>query len=247
MLTRREDVEIHALRERGWKISAIARHVGRDRKTVRSYLAGERVPGVRASVAPDALAPFEEYIRARFVDDHTIWASALFDEVVELGYPLSYVSFARQIRLKKLRPHCEACSGVRGRDTIEIDHPPGEEIQWDWFERRRAPWGATAYVLLGTLPHSGRIRGVISESMDQAHLIEAMDRVLRRLGGTARVWRVDRLATVIVPGSRDVQPSFAPVAKHYGVVVEPCPPRRGTAKDRSSRRSATSRAGGGRP
>jgi transposase len=63
MLTRREDVEIHALKERGWKISAIARHVGRDRKTVRSYLAGDRVPGVRVSVAPDALAPFEEYIR----------------------------------------------------------------------------------------------------------------------------------------------------------------------------------------
>jgi hypothetical protein len=164
------------------------------------------------------------------VDDHTIWATALFDEVVELGYPLSYVSFARQVRLKKLRPHCEACSGVRGRDTIEIDHPPGEEIQWDWFERRRAPWGATAYVLLGTLPHSGRIRGVISESMDQPHLIEAMDGVMRRLGGTARNWRVDRLATVIVPGSRDVQPSFAAVAKHYAVVVEPCPPRRGNRK-----------------
>ena len=82
-------MEIHALRERGWKISAIARRVGRDRKTVRSYLAGERVPGVRASVAPDALAPFEEYVRARFIDDHTIWASALFDEVVELGCPLS--------------------------------------------------------------------------------------------------------------------------------------------------------------
>src|SRR5258708_29014645 len=100
-----EDVEASALSKRGWSVSAIARHVGRDRKTVRSYLAGERVPGVRASVAPDALAPFEEYIRARLVDDHTIWATALFDEVVELGYPLSYVSFARQVRLNKLRPH----------------------------------------------------------------------------------------------------------------------------------------------
>ncbi|MDQ1397067.1 MAG: hypothetical protein QOG64_2326, partial [Acidimicrobiaceae bacterium] len=69
-------MEIHALRERGWKISAIARHVGRDRKTVRSYLAGDRVPGVRATSSPDALAPFEEYVRARFVDDHTIWATA---------------------------------------------------------------------------------------------------------------------------------------------------------------------------
>ena len=49
-------------------------------------------------------------------------------------------------------------------------------------------------------------------------------------GGTARVWRTDRLATVIVPGTSDVQASFAPVAKHYGAVVEPCPPRRGNRK-----------------
>jgi hypothetical protein len=119
---------------------------------------------------------------------------------------------------------------VKGRDTIEIEHPAGEEIQWDWFERRNAPWGATAYVLLGTLPHSGRIRGVLAEKMDQAHLIEAMDAVLRRLGGTAKVWRTDRLATVIVPGTADVQASFAPVAKHYEAIVAPCPPRRGNRK-----------------
>ena len=41
------------------------------------------------------------------------------------------------------------------------------------------------------------------------------DEVMRRLGGTARVWRTDRLATVILPGTRDVQASFVPVAKHY--------------------------------
>ena len=57
---------------------------------------------------------------------------------------------------------------------------------------------------------------MLAEYMDQAHLIDAMDKVLRRLGGTARIWRTDRLATVITPGTRDVQASFAPVAKHYG-------------------------------
>jgi len=150
--------------------------------------------------------------------------------VTPLGYPLSYPSFVRQVRAAQLRPHCEACAGVKGRDSIEIDHPPGEEIQWDWFERRGAPWGATAYVLLGTLSHSGRVRGVLAEKMDQAHLVSAMDQVLRRLGGTARAWRTDRLATVIVPGTHDVQPSFVPVAKHYGAIVEPCPPRRGNRK-----------------
>jgi len=230
MLTQGEDVEVHALARRGWSVSAIARHLGRDRKTVRGYLRGERQPGVRASAAPDPLAPFGAYLAARFADDPHIWGTALFDEVVRLGYGRSYVSFAQQLRLAGLRPHCEACAGVAGRATIEIAHPAGEEIQWDWFERRNAPWGGTAYVLLGTLPYSSRVRGVLAESLDQPHLIEAIDAVLRRHRGTARIWRTDRLATVIVPGSRDVQPSFAPVAKFYGVVVEPCPPRRGNRK-----------------
>ena len=35
MLTQGESVEAHALRERGWSVSAIARHLKRDRKTVR--------------------------------------------------------------------------------------------------------------------------------------------------------------------------------------------------------------------
>jgi len=230
MLSTGEDVEADALFKRGWKISAIARHLGRDRGTITNYLNGVSQPGVRRSSVPDSLAPFAEYVKARFADDPHLWASALFDEVVPLGYGGSYVSFARQLRLAGLRPHCEACSGVRGRETIEIDHPAGEEIQWDWAERRKAPWGATCYGLLGTLSHSGRTREVLTESMDQAHLIEALDGVLRRLGGTARTWRTDRLATVIVPGSADVQASFAPVAKHYGAVVVPCPPRRGNRK-----------------
>ena len=68
---------------------------------------------------------------ARFADDPHLWATALYDEVVPLGYDCSYVSFARQLRLAGLRPHCEACSGVAGRERIEIAHPPGEEMQWD--------------------------------------------------------------------------------------------------------------------
>jgi hypothetical protein len=128
MLTQGEVVEAHALKERGWSISAIARHLERDRKTVRSYLNGDCQPGVRVTVVVDPLADFEVYIRARFVDDPHLWATSLFDEVVALGYARSYPSFVRQVRQRGLRPHCEACAGVKGRDTIDIEHPPGEEI-----------------------------------------------------------------------------------------------------------------------
>jgi len=230
MLSGSEDVEAEALSKRGWSISAIARHLDRDRKTVRSYLNGERSPGVRKSSVPDPISDFAAYVKARFVDDPHLWASALFDEVVELGYSKSYPTFVRQVRVGGLRPHCEACWGVSGRETVEIDHPAGEEIQWDWAKRRNAPWGGTCYGLLGTLAYSGRTREVLADSMDQAHLVEAMDAVLRRLGGTARKWRTDRLATVIRPGTADVQASFVPVAKHYGAIVVPCPPRRGNRK-----------------
>ena len=105
MFSRSEDVEAHALSKRGWSISAIARHLERDRKTVRSYLNGDRAPGVRRPAKPDPLDDYRAYVVARFVDDPHLWASALFDEVVALGYRSSYVSFARQVRLAELRPH----------------------------------------------------------------------------------------------------------------------------------------------
>ena len=155
------------------------------------------------------------YLAARFADDPHLWATALFDEVVPLGYQLSYASFARQLRLAGLRPHCEACArggraGTRSRSTIRR----ARRSSGTGSSGAKAPWGGTAYVLLGTLPHSGRVRGVLAESLDQPHLIEAMDACCAATAAPPRIWRTDRLATVIVPGSRDVQPSFAPVAKH---------------------------------
>ncbi len=232
MLTQEEDVEIHALRKQGWTISEIARHTGRDRKTIRAYLAGEREPGVRAAVEEDPFDRIEPYVAQRLADDHGVWATVLFDEVQGLGYDRSYPTFTRKLRQRELRPHCEACSGVKGRATVIIDHPSGQEIQWDWDELGACPWDPTTDVsmLVGSLSHSSKSRAWLTYSEDQPHLVEGIDQVLRRFGGTAKVWRVDRMATVISPQTGKIQASFAPVAKHYGVTVVPCPPRRGNRK-----------------
>lgn len=117
--------------------------------------------------------------------------------------------------------------------------PPGEEIQWDWLELDDTPCGAKAFVLAGALSCSGRFRVWFSDSHDQAHLVVGIDEILRRLGGTTRRWRVDRMATVINPTTGTVQRSFAPVAKYYGVGVDPCPPGTATARAWSKRRSTT--------
>jgi hypothetical protein len=114
MLTWEDDVEVHALGKRGWSISAIARHTGFDRKTVRKYLAGGGQPGVRASPGPDLFEPFVDYVSARLVEDPHVWARILFDELEELGFGLSYQSLTRHIRTRDLRPVCEACRTATG-------------------------------------------------------------------------------------------------------------------------------------
>jgi hypothetical protein len=65
---------------------------------------------------------------------------------------------------------------------------------------------------------------------DFPHLIEALDRVTRKLGGLTRRWRFDRMATVYSRSSDGVSAAFAQVAKHYAVAVDLCPPRHGNRK-----------------
>ncbi|MGI8306047.1 IS21 family transposase [Saccharopolyspora hattusasensis] len=234
MLTREEDIDAHALRARGWTISAIARHLGRDRKTIRAYLSGVREAGARARARPDPFERFVAYCSARLAEDPHLWATTLYDELHELGYAHSYPTLTRQIRDRGLRPACEPCRPAKGRAVAVIEHPPGDETQWDWLDLPDPPehwgWGGCAHLLVGALSHSSRWRGVLCPSTDQPHLIDGLDRVTRALGGLTRAWRFDRMATVINPESGRVQASFSAVAKHYGVAVRACPPRRGNRK-----------------
>ena len=234
MISQEEDVDAHALRARGWTITAIANHLGRDRKTIRAYLNGERAPGARKPAAVDSFAPYAAYVGQRLANDPHVWAVALFDEVTAAGYTGSYPTFTRKIREAGLRPACTPCAPTKGRPAAVIAHPPGQEIQWDWVDLPDPPlhwgWGSTAHLLLGALSHSGRWRATLAPVMDQPHLVDGLDRITRALGGVPARWRFDRMATVCHPDSGRVTASFAAVAKHYGAGVDICPPRRGNRK-----------------
>ena len=234
MLTRENDVEVHALHKRGWTISAIARYTGHDRKTIRAYLNGERTPGERKKPAVDLFDPFLAYVRARLDEDPHLWSRTLCDELEDLGYTQSYQRLTRQIRQRGLRPRCEECAQVTERANAVIEHPPGEETQWDWVELPNPPagwnWGPAAYLLFGSLAHSGRWRGYLAPDMTRPQVIAGLDRITRRLGGVTKKWRFDRMATVCHPATGALTAEFAGVAKHYGVSVAVCPPRRGNRK-----------------
>src|SRR3954451_22624274 len=229
MLTWEDCVEAQALHARGWSITAIAAHTGHDRKTIRAYLNGGRRPGERKPGRPEGLAEFIGYCRQRLTDDPHLWLTTLFEEVVGLGYTASYPAFTAAVRRHGLRPRCQACAAAKTRDRQVIDHPAGEETQWDWLELPDPPehWGyaGKAHLLLGTLAHSSRWRGWLAETEDQPHLVQGLHQVATGLGGLSHVWRFDRMATVCHPGSGRITASFGPVAVHYQVEISICPSR----------------------
>lgn len=47
----------------------------------------------------------------------------------------------------------------------------------------------------------GRFRAVFCEQTSLGHLAAAIHPILEGLGGTARSWRVDRMATAVIPGT----------------------------------------------
>ena len=226
MLTQENDVEIHALAARGWNQSAISRHTGRDRKTVRKYLAAGGVPwsgsGRRAA-----------WSRGGRISPP---GSSMTRTSRPSRCSTSWLRLGSTARIRRWCGSCgglgcgrcvwSASSGAARAPTTEIDHPPGEEIQWDWLELPVTPWEQPAYVLVGALSHSGRFRAVFCEQMTFGHLAGAAHEILVGLGGTSLVWRVDRMATAVIPGTDRLNPQFAQIAKHYGVDVAICPAHR---------------------
>jgi transposase len=114
MLSRDELDHARAMYAKGWKISVIARHLGRDRRTVREHLTGARQPGVRAR-QPDPIEPYLDYCQARLTDDPHLAARTLLDEVAALGYTGAYQTFTRSLRTQNLRPECPECASTAAK------------------------------------------------------------------------------------------------------------------------------------
>jgi transposase len=85
-------------------VSAIARHTGRDRKTIRAWL--EQGEQRRRSGAPSVLEPYRAYIERRFADDPHLDATVLLRELRPLGFERSYQTLTRELRRLALRPEC---------------------------------------------------------------------------------------------------------------------------------------------
>ena len=87
MIPARTAVQARELHASGWTVSAIARHLGHDRRTVRIYLTGARDPGQPRTDTSDLFGPFGAYANRRLREDPHLSATALHRELAGLGGP----------------------------------------------------------------------------------------------------------------------------------------------------------------
>jgi len=93
----------------GWTVSAIARRLGHDRKTVRIYLAGVRDPGQPRAGTSDLFGSIDVYATGRLREDPHLSAAALHRELAALDYTGSYSALTRSLRQRGLLTDCSDC------------------------------------------------------------------------------------------------------------------------------------------
>src|SRR4051812_28259775 len=140
VVTLGEIVLIHDLKRQGLSVSAIARKVGLDRKTVRRHLARGLEPPIYGPrpPRPRQLTPYEGYLRERITAWPELTGKRLLREIRELGYAGCYsvlTDFLREARPRKPRPferRFETAPGRQGQVDFaqfrtEFTDEPGVE------------------------------------------------------------------------------------------------------------------------
>jgi len=216
-------------RARGQSISAIARELELDRKTVRSCLKQE------------SWQPYRRLPASSVLDEHRAWlverapqvnfsARILWQELrAQRGFTGSYVIVRRAVVPLRLAASVAALTQCR------FETGPGEQAQCDWGQIT-VPLGGVRteiHVFVMTLGYSRRgfALGFLRERM--ADLLAAHEAAFAHFGGRCEFLLYDRMRTVVLgtsEGRPRLNPTFANFAGHWSFTPRLCQPYRAQTK-----------------
>ena len=233
-----ELVMILDLHRQGLSVSAIARQLGVDRKTVRSYIVKGLEPPVykRRAPAPAMVDRFEPYLRERLGAYPGLTAVRLWRELKERGFVGCY-SVVRD-RVRDLRP--ARASGFEMR----FETPPGQQAQVDFarFEVeftdeprvKRIVW-----LFSMVLGYSRLIWARFVVHQDLQTVLRCHIAALEAIGGTPREILYDRMKTAVIGEDAEglviYNRALVDLARHYGFQPRACRPYRAKTKGKVER------------
>ena len=232
-----EVVMILDLHRQGLTVSAIARELGIDRKTVRKCIARGLEPPVYGPRKPRqrVIDPFVPYLRERVMAYPSLTGRRLWRELRERGYRGGYTAVTDQLR--QLRPTPLAPFEVR------FETPPGAQAQVDF---------AQFQVVFTDEPAVTRIVWLFSLVLGFSRLIwgrfvlhQDMQTVLRchmaafaAIGGVPGEVLYDRMKTIVIgetAGSIVYNRALIDFARHYSFQPKACRPYRAKTKGKVER------------
>jgi len=233
-----EIVMIHDLQRQGLSVSAIARRVGVDRKTVRKYLErdlaapayGPREP------RPSKVEPFSDYLRQRVAAFPELSAKRLLREIRDLGYSGGYSILTDFLR--DVRPPRRAVFERR------FETPPGRQAQVDFAQFRvvfaddpdvtRIVW-----LFSMVLGHSRWLWGRFCASQDLQTVLRCHIEAFAAMGGAPSEVLYDRMKTAVIDENADgvttYNVSLVALLNHYGALPRACRPYRAKTKGKVER------------
>ena len=238
MIDLKELMMILDLHQQGLSVTAIARQLGMDRKTVRKYVTrgleppayGPRFEKPRAS---DAFLPF---LRERVAAYPGLSAVRLWRDCKERGFEGAYTAIKRAVAT--IRPTLPLPVEVR------FETPPGLQAQVDLarFEVtftdepsiRRIVW-----LFSLVLGHSRMMWGRFVVHQDLGSVLRSHMAAFADLGGVPREILYDRMKTAVVGEDPDglvvYNRGLVDLARHYGFQPRACRPYRPKTKGKVER------------
>jgi transposase len=233
-----ELVMILELHRQGVSVSAIARQLGIDRKTVRAYIAkGLEAPAYKKRAArPRRIDPFESYLRERLASFPALTGRRLWRELKERGYQGGYTAITDLLR--ELQPPRTAGFEVR------FETPPGEQAQVDFAQFvveftdepgvRRIVW-----LFSMVLGYSRLIWARFVLHQDLQSVLRCHIAALESIGGVPREILYDRMKTAVTGEDLDglvvYNRALVDLARHYGFQPRACRPYRAKTKGKVER------------
>jgi transposase len=233
-----ELVMILDLHRQGLSITAIARQLSLDRKTVRKYIARGLEPPAYTPRPPRErrLAPFLPYLRERVAAYPALTGSRLWRELKERGYAGGYTAVTDYLRA--VRPALPAPFEVR------YETPPGQQAQAD-FARFVVTFanepGVTRIVWLFSMVmgHSRHIWARFVLHQDLQSVLRCHIAAFADLGGVPGEILYDRMKTAVIGEGEDghivYNRSLVALAAHYGFLPRACRPYRAKTKGKVER------------
>lgn len=219
----------------GHGVSAIARELGLDRKTVRNCLKREEWrPYSRETRRPTVLDEHMEWLRHR-APQVAFSARILHQELRALrGFKGCYEVVKMAVRPLRSSAHVAAVTQMR------FETAPGEQAQVDWGQVKVWLGGepTRVHIFVMTLGYSrrGYAEGYLNERMDS--LLSAHERAFAHFGGVCQSLLYDRMRTVTIGTTEDdagvrrakLNPTFQAFAGHWGFAIRLCRPYRAKTK-----------------